>query len=542
MKKRYLLLLPAVALLASCEPSIKDEIDSGTYSAGEADFSSYVAVGNSLTSGFMDGTVYKSGQKNSFPNILAGQFKIVGGGEFTQPSYEDDINNVGGLLFAGQPNAGFPSRMIVNMLPGADGNPLGPQYLNKPVTIEATKQQKKAYHNAGVPGAKTFHLLAPGYGSLAGLATNPATANPYFVRTATADNATVLGDAMTLKPTFFTNWIGANDVLAYATSGGEGVDQNKAGGTIPAMYGPNDITHAGVFKNVYEQITNTLTSQGAKGVVATIPDVTAIPFFTTVPYNPLSPTLIGEANIDQLNGLIGMLKQILAKGGQGDRLQLISKTSANPLLIQDKTLVDMSALLEGGLTQVVGAGLFPIKLSPEQIKFIAISYGQARHATAKDLMLLTSRAKIGAALSQSTGNPAMDAMLKIGVSFPMSDAFVLNPVEQASIKEATVQFNAIIKATAASKGLAVADMNDILNKAVAGLRVEDGQIYTADYFKGMGNLNTVMFSLDGVHLNARGYAFIASEILRTINKHYKASIPLVNPAVYPGPELVVGNK
>ncbi|MCC9042696.1 hypothetical protein LNQ81_08330 [Myroides sp. M-43] len=540
MKKRYLLLLPAVALLASCEPSIKDEIDSGTYSAGEADFSSYVAVGNSLTSGFMDGTVFKSGQQNSFPNILAGQFKVVGGGEFTQPSYEDDVNNVGGLLFGGQVNAGFPSRMIVNMMPGADGQPLGPQNINKAVTIEATKQQKKAYHNAGVPGAKTFHLTAPGYGSLAGLSNG--TANPYFVRTATADNATVLGDAMSLKPTFFTNWIGANDVLAYATSGGEGKDQNKLGGLDPRQYGSNDITHVGVFKNVYEGITTTLTSQGAKGVVATIPDVTAIPFFTTVPYNPLSPKLIGEANIDQLNGLIGMLKQILAKGGQGDRLQLISKTSANPLLIQDKTLADMSALLEGGLTQVVNAGLFPVKLTPEQIKFISISYGQARHATAKDLMLLTSKAQIGAALPQSTGNPAMDAMLKKGVSFPISDAFVLNPVEQTNIKEATVQFNSIIKAVAASKGLAVADMNDILNKAVSGLRVEDGQIYTANYFQGMGNLNTVMFSLDGVHLNARGYAFIASEILRTINKHYKATIPLVNPAVYPGPELVVGNK
>ena len=26
-------------------------------------------------------------------------------------------------------------------------------------------------------------------------------------------------------PTFFTNWIGANDILSYATTGGIGVDQ-----------------------------------------------------------------------------------------------------------------------------------------------------------------------------------------------------------------------------------------------------------------------------------------------------------------------------
>ncbi|MDM1378690.1 hypothetical protein [Myroides marinus] len=538
MKKRYLLLLPAIAVLASCEPSIKDEIDSSTYSAGEANFSSYVAVGNSLTSGFMDGTVFKSGQKNSFPNILAGQFKIVGGGEFTQPSYEDDVNDVGGLLFTGAPNEGFPSKLIVNMQPGADGQPLGPQNINKPVTIEASKQQKKAYHNAGVPGAKTFHLIAPGYGSLAGL--TQGTANPYFVRTATSDNTTVLADAMSLKPTFFTNWIGANDVLSYATSGGEGVDQNKAGGLNPAVYGSNDITHAGVFKQVYEGITTTLTSQGAKGVVATIPDVTAIPFFTTVPYNPLSPQVIGVDNIDQLNVFVGMLKQILTAAGEGSRLELFSKTKANPLLIQDKTLKDMGPVLVQAIKGLVASGKFPLPVTDAEIAFIGATYGQARHATAKDLMLLTSKSQIG--LPVKTGNAAMDSFLKKGVTVPIEDKFVLNPVEQANIKEATVTFNTIIKATAASKGLAVADMNDILNKAVAGLRVEDGQIYTADYFKGMGNLNTVMFSLDGVHLNARGYAFIASEILKTINKHYKANIPLVNPAVYPGPTLVVGNK
>ncbi|MDR0228370.1 MAG: hypothetical protein LBI72_04825 [Flavobacteriaceae bacterium] len=540
MKRKYLYILPAVAMLtAACEPNIEDKIDSGTYYAGEANFSSYVAIGNSLTAGFMDGTVYRSGQQNSFPNILAGQFRVVGGGEFTQPSYADDINDVGGLLFGGAYDGEkFPTKLIVNMAPGADGQPQGPQVINKISTIEVTKLQAKAYHNAGVPGAKTFHLLAQGYGNAANLAAGKA--NPYFVRTATSPNATVLEDAMSLKPTFFTNWIGANDVLAYATSGGEGVDQNELGGLNPAAYGGNDITHAGVFKQVYEGIIATLTSQGAKGVVATIPDVTAIPFFTTVPYNPLSPQVIGVDNIDQLNMFVGMLKQVLTMAGEGDRLQLFSKEKANPLLIQDKTLKDMGPVLTAAIKGLVASGQFPLPITDAEIAFIGKTYGQARHATAKDLMLLKSKSQIG--LPIKTGNAAMDAMLKKGVTYPIEDAYVLNPVEQAKVKEATVKFNGIIRAVAAEKGLAVADMNAILNQAVAGLRVEDGQIYTADYFKGMGNLNTVMFSLDGVHLNARGYAFISSEILKVINKHFKANIPLVNPAVYPGPTLLAGNK
>ncbi|MGG5506531.1 MULTISPECIES: hypothetical protein [unclassified Myroides] len=539
MKRKYLYIAPLMAfLVASCEPSIKDEINSGTYYAGEANFSSYVAIGNSLTAGYMDGTLYRSGQKNSFPNILAQQFSIVGGGEFTQPPLDDDTNDVGGMLIGGAAMPGFDTKLVMNMSTSSPENKSGT------VTLDVTKRSQKAYHNAGVPGAKTFHLIAPGYGSLGNM--QQGKANPYFVRTATSDETTVMADVMSLQPTFFTNWIGANDVLAYATSGGEGVDQNEqANGTDLTQYGGNDITHVGVFKVAYEGIVNTLTSGGAKGVLATVPDVTTIPYFTTVPYNPITadavvkPGQTPEAVFDQLNMLVGMFKEILGQFGQGDRLQLLDKDKANPLLIQDKTLVNLEPQIAGTIKFLVASGKFPFPITDPEIAFIAQSFGQARHATAKDLMLLTSRAQIGAPFN--TGNPAMDAMLIKGITFPIDDKFVLNSVEQQKVQAATVAFNTIIKSVANEKGLAVADMNELMRKAVSGLRVEDGQIYTADYFKGMGNLNTVLFSLDGVHLNPRGYAFIAAEILRVINKHYKANIPLVNPAVYPGPTLVLQN-
>lgn len=539
MKRKYLYIAPLLAFLAAgCEPSIKDEINSGTYYAGEADFSSYVAIGNSLTAGYMDGTLYRSGQQNSFPNILAKQFKIVGGGEFTQPPLDDDTNDVGGMLINGNALPGFDTKLVMNMSTSSPENKKGT------VALDVNKRAQKAYHNAGVPGAKTFHLIAAGYGSMSNLLAGKA--NPYFVRTATSDETTVMADVMTLKPTFFTNWIGANDVLAYATSGGEGVDQNEqANGTDLTQYGGNDITHVGVFKMAYEGIVNTLVSGGAKGVVATVPDVTTIPFFTTVPYNPITAAAVVQPGqnpdevFGQLNMLVGMFKGILEQFGQGGRLQLLDKDKANPLLIQDKTLENLEAQIAGTIKFLVASGKFPFPITDPEIDFIAKSFGQARHATAKDLMLLTSRAQIGA--SFNTGNPAMDAMLKKGITFPIDDKFVLNVVEQEKVQAATNAFNSIIKNVANEKGLAVADMNDLLRKAVSGLRVEDGQIYTADYFKGMGNLNTVMFSLDGVHLNPRGYAFIAAEILRVINKHYKANIPLVNPAVYPGPTLVLQN-
>ena len=46
----------------------------------------------------------------SFPNLLSQQFATVGGGVFTQPSYEEDVNSLGGIL--GVP--GFGTRRVIN--------------------------------------------------------------------------------------------------------------------------------------------------------------------------------------------------------------------------------------------------------------------------------------------------------------------------------------------------------------------------------------------------------------------------------------------
>lgn len=523
MKKRYIYiaLLAAVGFTA-CEPEFENELSNSNYSAGEADFSSYVAIGNSLTAGVMDGTVSRVGQGYSYPNLLAQQFALVGGGAFTQPSYADDVNNLGGLVLGGNQLAN--TRLIIDMSAG------GPEPIAGTPTINVGQLQATAYNNMGIPGAKSFHLLAAGYGNIAAL----PLANPYFVRQATSPNATVMADAMSKNPTFFTNWIGNNDVLAYATSGGVGVSQE--GNLDPATYGSNDITDSNVFASVYSQITNTLTANGAKGVVSTIPDVTSIPFFTTVPYNPLTASAIGQGNpavgtatIQALNAqLYGPLKQILTALGQPDRINLLSENKANPLLIKDETLVNLGP-------QITAVASTIPQLAP-LAPFLGQTFGQARQAKASDLVLLSTRAAIGAA--PGGGIPA--PFDKFGITYPLQDQHILIPSEAEMVSTATANFNATIKGIAASKGLAVADMNAIMNQLVSGLRVEDGQIYTADYFSA-NRINTVLFSLDGIHPNARGYAVVTNEIIKVINSHYHAKLPLLDAGSFPGATVLSSN-
>ncbi|WP_130736914.1 G-D-S-L family lipolytic protein [Flavobacterium sp. J27] len=548
MKNKFIYLAVLAAGFASCEPEFDNPVSTDDYSAGEADFSTYVAIGNSLTAGYMDGTVYKSGQANSFPNLLAKQFSVVGGGAFTQPSYDDDINNYGGLTLGGVPIAS--TRLVIDAAEGRPENITGNS------SIEVSNLQATAYNNMGIPGAKSFHLGVAGYGNLAGVALGQA--NPYFVRHATSPTATVLGDAMSKNPTFFTNWIGNNDVLSYSTNGGAAsstnvydntpaADHNNTSNLDPTTYGGNDITNSNVFESVYSTLINTLTSGGAKGVVATIPNVTSIPYFTTVPYAPLTAQGLGKAltppgsdvatqiaagttAMAQLNAqLYALLDGVFTAGGEPDRVNVLDPNTANPVLIYDVDAADRSAQISGYLQSVLS---YPAATANA---FGAI-FGKARQTTSEDLIVLPASSFIG-----STNVNAPVDINKNGISYPLGNRWVLSPQEQAKVKAATDAYNSTIKAIALDKDLAVADMNAILNQLVSGLRADNGTIYTANYFGSGTTEFKVLFSLDGVHPNARGYSVIANEIIKVINSHYKSKLPLLNPNNYPGIHIVPMN-
>src|ERR1700739_4418556 len=68
-------------IIMSCKPNIKMP----SPSKGNMDPTRFVAIGNSITSGYADGALYYEGQQNSFVNLLAQQFELVGGGNFKQP-------------------------------------------------------------------------------------------------------------------------------------------------------------------------------------------------------------------------------------------------------------------------------------------------------------------------------------------------------------------------------------------------------------------------------------------------------------------------
>lgn len=509
---KWLLLVSLTFIACNSDDDVAAVVDSSDgkpLTSGSADFSKYVALGNSLTSGFSDGALFIKGQEGAYTNIMAQQFKLVGGGEFKIPFTND---NVGGLLFGGQANPAFGPRLYFN---GSAPVPVigtsTTEVLNPAVAAAGP------YNNTGVPGAKSFHLLSPTYGAAAGLANG--TANPYYVRFAPNGSTSVLAYAMSQTPTFFSLWIGNNDVLGYATSGGDGTNPITPVSGAPGVG----------FDGTYGALITTLTSAGAKGVVANIPYVTSIPFFKTVPYNPLSAKVlgggneaVGKATINALNTqLYGPLKQALTAFGAGSRINLLSATAANPLLIKDESLTNLSAQLTAAFTPSLGA---------QTAAFYGAIFGQARQATATDLVLLTTQSAIAAAptaANSGLGIAPPAPLDKFGITFPLQDKHVLIPTEIAELEAATTAFNTIIKSLAESKGLAFVDANAIMQE------IDKTGVNANNYTLKSTFVTGGTFSLDGVHPSPRGYAFIANKFIEAINAKYGSNLKGVDIGNYP---------
>lgn len=469
---------------------VSNSSDGLPLTAGAADFSKYVALGDSFAAGYSDGALFKKGQEGAYPNVLAQQFALVGGGAFTTPLMAD---NIGGFSSGGNQIPQFPTRMYFNGAIPVNVSGVSATVYGSTLT--------GPFNNMGIPGAKSFHLVTPGYGTL----------NPYFGRFASAPGAKVIDDAVVQNPTFFSLWIGGNDVLSYALSGGTGVDQT--GNLNATTYESTDITDPNVFAGSFSGLVNGLTTGGRKGVVANLPYVSILPFFTTVPTNPIP---LDAATAGALNGLFAPLNGILAAYGQAPRFATLAAGLANPLLIKDESLPDYTAQITAALTAAFTPSL-GATAAAAKAGLMGSMYGQAKHASnavaTKDYILLTAKAVIG---TTQAGYPA--GLNTIGVTFPMQDSTTLTADEISKLKTATDAYNVTIKALASSKGLAFVDAKAVMDQLVNGGISANGFTLTNAFVTGGG------FSLDGVHPSPRGYALIANKFIEAINTTYGSNL------------------
>ena len=467
MKIKYLFLSVLVLALWSCETDVVNPNESYPdqyYDAdsGDADFSSYVAMGESITAGFSDNSLFAAAQMNSYPNIMAEYMSLAGGGEFTQPYVDDNVGgiNVGGDEFWGP-------RLFFN---GA-----GPAEVSGSPSTEATNIVPGPYNNMAMPFANAITFVAPGVGSMEGLMAGLA--NPWYVRAASSNGATMVGDALMQQPTFVT-LVPGHDFANYGLFGASGFP-----------FGPLELEGpTGMLAGVVGTI-QTLSAAVPNGVITTLPDPTNTATFNTVPYNsiPLTEEFAGMLNMALAPpynlGLLAAQGAGLISADEVALRTLVAVTGNNPVLIEDEDLTDLSAL-----------GLPSIRL-----------------ANANDKISLFALQVLGTVPDPT--NP-----LGIwGVTIPAPDLFVLTANEIEEIQTKVSAGNAAIAASVPS-GWALFDLAGLYNEIVTTGVSEDDFNMTGDLIFGG------FFGMDGYNPTSRGSALIAKKMLEAIDATWGSNL------------------
>jgi hypothetical protein len=492
--------------------------DPVTGDPGTADFSNFVTIGNSLTAGFMDAALYNDGQQNSLGVQIALQLQLAGAPEtFNQP----DINSVLGFNTS-VPN---PSNGTVLGRFKLDTSIPGPSPTINGDPIAPFSGDTGSLNNFGVPGVVVGQLLTPE----TAIPGSPAF-NPFYARFASSPGtSTILGDVVATQPTFFTLWIGKNDVLGYALSGA----------TRDEI-----LTTPENFQQQFGAVINTLmTNTQADGIVGTIPPILAIPFFRAVPYNVIELDEQTAAALNQgLSGVNDALDAIVNFFGHpkedAERRKISYSAGNNPVLIVDPDLEDIGSKFDqlqavGGISAEQRAALQPyVQSRPMEVNA----------QTGPELLLLSAGSVLGTLADPE--NPQS----QIGVVIPLDPRFHLTSQNIIEIETARGTFNAMIEGTvnAANEGgvrLGLYDANspagafaDIfgLSDGELGIRIK-GTLLQPDF-----SPNGV-FSTDGVHPNQRGNTILANEFIKEIENSFGASIPEADALLLPSVQLCAGD-
>jgi hypothetical protein len=193
-------------------PAVLDRIP-----VGAEHFTDYVAIGNSLTAGYMDGGLVVSGQRGSYPRLLASAMAAKAH-TFEQPLIDfpgvgstelDDPDEVAGIIY---------------YIHGGGFDLTGPTPKDDVPDLLLNKEHPIPYNNLGVPGA-----TAGDVGSALDSNSSQTPGNAFFdlvLRNPDFGDVVIRDQAIALGPKLITCWIGNNDILDGATDGEPVVGDN----------------------------------------------------------------------------------------------------------------------------------------------------------------------------------------------------------------------------------------------------------------------------------------------------------------------------
>lgn len=281
--------------LSACKPNL----DIPEPSSGDANFIKSIAIGGDYMAGYQDGALYHDGQERSIPALLARQFAFTGNSQFNQGILSENT----GLGWNSKPwESWFVQASRLNYRFDCEGTrSLGP--VKDSLGRNAASMLYGNYYfanncNFAIPFARTAELFSASFGADPGM----NYANPFYFRIASnPGTSTVISDAQNANATFFSAWLGMEDIYEYARHGGE----------------ETSIMSPALFSNYLDSIFTRLQQNGAKGCIANIPDFRSFPYYTLIPWNGADLTASKADSLTDLYATAGLTHIVFHEGKNG---------------------------------------------------------------------------------------------------------------------------------------------------------------------------------------------------------------------------------
>ncbi|NOY37164.1 MAG: hypothetical protein GXO83_06275 [Chlorobi bacterium] len=474
----------AGVLLAGCRyefPAPAKNADSGDLS-----LKSVIFVGDDYLSGFMDGALYSEGQQHGISAILAGTFGDAGMEAFVQA----DIGAVNGYNFYVSDSGNIKGKYVLVYAEPIDQEPVITVLPGEPV--EDYNGDKTLVTDLSIPFLKSFQF---------GWQTVPD--NIYYPRIAANPGTFSLLDQVAIHhPETFVLWMGMSDLLGYAVSGGAG---DSIPVSSPRLFGPDDLTPVAVYRTALEEVVSALLVEPqAKGVIFTLPSFEDLPFFYYYSYDfmKLTGSQLGLANTFYADFNNAVL--------------INNMTSGNP----QRPFIGFN---DNGYTQYPQSLVVTDYSLPDAYYPDGIPLPKIRNLAEGEKLLLDI--------------PVDKITQGYGWLVPVEEKYYLNLAQVRTLQNRVVAYNQAIEDVAAMYPgrLAVADIRETIhNIAETGKLNGWGKPSSSEeyHFDGVPltgrlGLNSI-FSLDGLHFNQRGSAYVSFLAVKAINDAFGASLSLVD--------------
>ena len=483
-------ILLAGLLVVACEDY--NDLDTSVVESEQVDMTTYASVGNSLTAGQQNGALYESAQEYSFPALVARAAKVD---NFEQPLVSDP--GIGGLIQ-------FTDLVQQNVTraPANEGQPLNAG-LDRP------------YNNLGIPGAVLADYLNADGNLLSRSQSNPAYELVLRSGLQSMNTANIHSQMEVLQPTFVSFYLGSNDILQYATSGG----------VIP-FTAPNQ------FQSYYIDAINAVSGLDSSPtvVVYTIPDVSTIPFLTRL--GPQLSSNLTNQGIPQIavqksfvegnpllpNGNSDPVEQITTAELENSDEALVIRTAQDILPLIGTSAANPAA--PDSAVEAIQQVWIDVLLSADVItdsEANSLAENQEQLEQTLDQFLIgqyeqtfgSAQAQSFAASWNNEGNGVgpydFDEPYALSPDNPMHNQFILDEDEITISGNVVDSYNSVIQ----TQGNAVVDAHGIFANIISDGSISvDGITLTPT--------SGSFFSIDGVHPSNRGYALLAKETIEVL--------------------------